>query len=233
VPDENRPDAIALLKADHRNVEDLFAEFKAAKGAAKKQALVEKICAELSGHTVIEEEIFYPACRGKVEDGLLNEGYVEHDGSKVLIAELLAGAPNEEFYDAKVKVLSEQIEHHVHEEEKRSDGIFSQARSAGIDMDELGDLMKARKKALLAEYKTSGIPAPETRTFTGHTLEQGEPVEDRIIGVGQIKGAVKETIGRVTGDAKTQAEGAAERAAGKVQNIVGGAKETIRETVKN
>jgi hemerythrin superfamily protein len=178
VPDENRQDAIALLKVDHRNVEDLFAEFKATKGAAKKQAMVEKICAELSGHSVIEEEIFYPACRGKVEDGLLNEGYVEHDGSKVLIAELLASAPNEEFYDAKVKVLSEQIEHHVHEEERRSDGIFSQARAAGIDMDELGHLMKVRKKALLAEYKTGGIPAPETRTFTGHTLEQGEPVEE-------------------------------------------------------
>ena len=178
MPDEKRLDAIALLKADHRKVEDLFAEFKAAKGAAKKQALVEKICAELSGHTVIEEEIFYPACRGKVEDGLLNEGYVEHDGGKVLVAELLASAPNEEFYDAKVKVLSEQIEHHVHEEEKRSDGIFSQARAAGLDMDELGDLMKGRKKALLAEYKTSGIPAPETRTFTGHTLEQGEPADE-------------------------------------------------------
>src|SRR5271169_6453131 len=79
--------------------------------------------------------------------------------------------------DPKVKVLSEQIEHHVHEEEKRSDGIFSQALAAGLDMDELGDLMKGRKKALLAEYKTSGISAPETRTFTGHTLEQGEPVE--------------------------------------------------------
>jgi len=178
VPDQDRLDAIALLEADHRKVEDLFVEFKAAKGAAKKQALVKEICAELLGHTVIEEEIFYPACRGKVEDGLLNEGYVEHDGSKVLIAELLAGAPNEEFYDAKVKVLSEQIEHHVHEEERRSDGIFSQARAAGLDMDELGDRMKARKEAILAEYKTSGIPAPETRTFTGHTLEQGEPVDE-------------------------------------------------------
>jgi hypothetical protein len=178
MPKETRLDAIAFLKADHRKVEDLFAEFKAAaKGAAKKRALVQMICAELSAHTVIEEEIFYPACRGKVEDGLLNEGYVEHDGSKVLVAELLASAPNEEFYDAKVKVLSEQIEHHVHEEEKRSDGIFSRARAAGLDMDELGDLMKDRKKTLLAEYKTNGIPAPETRTFTGHTLEQGEPVE--------------------------------------------------------
>jgi hypothetical protein len=176
MPGQNHSDAIALLKADHRRIEDLFAEFEAAKGAAKKQALVEKICAELSGHTVIEEEIFYPACRGKVEDGLLNEGYVEHDGSKVLIAELIASAPNEEFYDAKVKVLSEQIEHHVHEEEKPSEGIFFQARAAGLDMNELGNRMQGRKEAILAEYKMSGIPAPETRTFTGHALEQGEPI---------------------------------------------------------
>jgi hemerythrin superfamily protein len=147
-------DAIALLKADHRKVEDLFAEFEAAKGAAKKRALVQQICTELSAHTLIEEEIFYPACRGKVEEGLLNEGYVEHDGSKVLIAELLASAPDEEFYDAKVKVLSEQIEHHVHEEERRSDGLFSQARTAGLDMDELGDRLKVRKDAILAERCT-------------------------------------------------------------------------------
>jgi hemerythrin superfamily protein len=177
MPEEKKLDAIALFEADHRKVEDLFGEFKAANGAAKKRALVERICAELSGHTVVEEEIFYPACRGKVEDDLLNEGYVEHDGAKVLVAELLASAPNEEFYDAKVKVLSEQIEHHVEEEERRSDGIFSQARAAGLDMDRLGELISDRKKALLAEYKTSGIPAPETRTFTGHELEQGEPVE--------------------------------------------------------
>jgi hemerythrin superfamily protein len=178
MPSQNHFDAIALLKADHRKVEDLFAQFEAAKGAAKKHALVEKICAELGAHTVIEEEIFYPACRGKVEKDLLNEGYVEHDGSKVLIAELIASAPNEEFYDAKVKVLSEQIAHHVHEEEKRSEGIFSQAQAGGIDMDELGERLMARKEAILAEYKTSGIPAPETRTFTGHTLEQGEPVDE-------------------------------------------------------
>lgn len=178
MPSQNHFDAIALLKADHRKVEVLFAQFEAAKGAAKKQALVQNICTELSAHTVIEEEIFYPACRGKVEEGLLNEGYVEHDGSKVLIAELIASAPNEEFYDAKVKVLSELIEHHVHEEEKRSEGIFSQARAAGIDMNALGECLMARKEAILAEYKAGGIPAPETRTFTGHTLEQGKPAEN-------------------------------------------------------
>ena len=76
-----------------------------------------------------------------------------------------------------MKVLSEQIEHHVHEGEKRSKGIFSQAQAAGIDMEELGDRLMARKEAILGEYKTSGIPAPETRTFTGHTIEQGEPVD--------------------------------------------------------
>jgi hypothetical protein len=108
---------------------------------------------------------------------LLNEGYVEHDGGKVLIAELIASAPNEEFYDAKVKVLSEQIEHHVDEEEKRSNGIFSQAQAAGIDMDELDDRLMARKEAIPGQYKTSRIPAPETRTFTGDPLEQGEPVD--------------------------------------------------------
>jgi hemerythrin superfamily protein len=178
MPSQNHFDAISVLKADHRKIEDLFTEFKEAKGAAQQKTLVQKICTELSAHTVIEEEIFYPACRGKVEEDLLNEGYVEHDGSKVLIAELLASAPDEEFYDAKVKVLSEQIEHHVHEEERRSDGIFSQARAAGLDMDELGDRMNVRKEAILAEYKTSGIPAPETRTFTGHRLEEGEPVDE-------------------------------------------------------
>jgi hypothetical protein len=78
--------------------------------------------------------------------------------------------------------LSEQIEHHVHEEERRSDGIFSQARAAGLDMEELGDRLRARKEAILAGYKSSGIPAPETRTFTGHTLEQGEPVDENSAG---------------------------------------------------
>jgi hypothetical protein len=166
MPDQSQEDAIALLKADHRKVEDLFGKFEAAKGAAKKQTLVQQICSELSVHTAIEEEIFYPACKGKIDDGLLDEAYVEHDGAKVLITELLAGVPDEDFYDAKVKVLSEQIEHHVHEEEKRSDGMFSQARAAGLDMNELGARMSARKEALLAEFEDNGPSAPATRTLT-------------------------------------------------------------------
>lgn len=179
MPDQRRSDAVALLKADHRKVEDLFAKFEAAKAAAEKQLLVQEFCTELSVHTAIEEEIFYPACKGEIAGRLLNEAHVEHDGAKVLIAELLVSAPSEEFYDAKVKVLSEQIEHHVDEEEKRTDGMFSQARAAGLDMAALGDRMKARKEALLAEFKANGLPSPETRAFTGRMLEQGEPVEGK------------------------------------------------------
>ena len=159
-------DAVALLKADHRKVEDLFAKFKAAKGADKKQRLVTEICSELTIHTMIEEEIFYPACKAEVEENLLEESYVEHDGAKVLIAELEAGDPGEEFYDAKVTVLSEQIKHHVAEEERRSEGLFAQARAAGLDMDDLGARMQARKRELLAKFKAEGVPPPEMRTFT-------------------------------------------------------------------
>lgn len=172
-------DAIALLKADHRKVENLFEKFEKAKGAARKRALAKDICTELSVHTVIEEEIFYPTCKGKVEEDMLDEAYVEHDGAKVLIAELLASTPSADFYDAKMKVLSEQIKHHVHEEEMRAEGLFAQAREAGLDMDALAGRMKARKKALLAEFRTKGLPTPQTRSFTGHKLAQGKPIQKK------------------------------------------------------
>ena len=170
-------DAVALLKADHRKVEGLFESFEKARGAERKAALVAEICTELKIHTAIEEEIFYPACRGKIEEDLLDEAYVEHDAAKKLIAELEASAPDEEFYDAKVKVLSEEIEHHVGEEEKPAEGLFAQARKAGIDMDALGQQLAARKQELLAQIKSGGLPAPETRTFKAAELEQGEPVD--------------------------------------------------------
>jgi hypothetical protein len=171
----DKPDAVALLKADHRKVEDLFEKFEKARSDSVKKSLVEEICTELSVHTVIEEEIFYPACTGKIEEDLVKEAYVEHDGAKVMISELLSSSPGDEFYDAKVKVLSEEIKHHVKEEEHRVDGMFAQARDAGLDMDALGEQLAARKKELLAEFKSKGLPAPKTRSFTGHKLVQGEP----------------------------------------------------------
>lgn len=159
-------DAVALLKADHRKVEELFASFEKASGDGRKQKIAEEICMELTVHAKIEEEIFYPACEGKVEEDMLKEAYVEHDGAKILIAEIEAGGPDDEYYDAKVKVLSEQIEHHVEEEEQRVEGLFSQARKAGVDMDALGAEMAARKAELIANYSKGGTPKPELTTMS-------------------------------------------------------------------
>jgi hemerythrin superfamily protein len=159
-------DAIALLKEDHRTVEKLFKEFESAKGDGRKQKIAQEICLELTVHAKIEEEIFYPACEGKIDDDDLKEAYVEHDGAKVLIAEIESGdGKSDEYFDAKVKVLQEQIEHHVKEEEQRLQGIFSQAKRAGLDMDALGEELAARKQELIAQYKKSGLPKPELTTM--------------------------------------------------------------------
>jgi hypothetical protein len=173
MPAAKEKDAIALLKADHRVVEDLFEKYETAR--AKKADIAEQICMELTIHTMIEEEIFYPACReAGVESEMMDEANVEHDGAKTLIAELEAGSPDDEFYDAKVKVLSEEIKHHVKEEEKRG-GIFSGAREAGMDLAAVGEQLAARKEALMAQFESRGIPAPVTRTMRAPPLEHGQP----------------------------------------------------------
>ena len=151
-------DAIKLLTADHRTVEGLFEDYEKARGAAAKEKLAHKICTELKIHSMIEEEIFYPALRGKIEDDMLDEAVVEHDGAKVLINDIESAEPSEEFYDAKVKVLQEQIEHHVKEEEKQRDSMFAQARKVDVDLDALGSQMAARKAELTKQAKTSGLP---------------------------------------------------------------------------
>lgn len=170
------PDAIALLKADHRKVEELFEKFEKATGDQHKKELAEQICTELSVHTTIEEEIFYPACQGKVEDDLLHESYVEHDGAKVMIAELMESEPSDEFYDAKMTVLSEEIKHHVKEEEKPGKGVFAQIRDSGVDLNELAERLKVRKEELLEEFKSGGLPVPTTRSFKGPKLRYGHTI---------------------------------------------------------
>jgi hypothetical protein len=163
-------DAIALLKADHRKVEGLFEKYESARG--RKADLAKQICMELIIHTMIEEEIFYPACReAGVESDMMDEANVEHDGAKTLIAELENGSPDDEYYDAKVKVLSEEIKHHVKEEEQRG-GIFTEARKAELDLDDLGKRMTARKEELKAQFEAKGLPKPVTLTMTAPPLEQ-------------------------------------------------------------
>jgi len=163
---EANQDAIALLKADHRKVEKLFADFEKARGDGRKERLAKEICLELSVHSMIEEEIFYPACEGKIDEDLLKESYVEHDAAKLLVAEIdAAEGESDEYFDAKVKVLQEEIEHHVKEEEKRETGVFAQARDAELDIDALGEQLAARKQELLATFKASGLPKPELTTM--------------------------------------------------------------------
>jgi hypothetical protein len=158
---EKSMNAIQLLSEDHRTVEQLFDKFESARGASAQQKLVQQLCEELTIHTMIEEEIFYPALRGKVEDDMLNEAMVEHDGAKVLVLDLKSAEPNEEYYKAKVTVLQEQIEHHVREEEKQRDSMFAQARKAGVDLEELGAQLMARKQELQQMAQQGALPDPK------------------------------------------------------------------------
>jgi hypothetical protein len=163
---DGKANAIALLKADHRKVNALFRQAKSEGAAEKKVQLVRQICTELIVHTRLEEEIFYAACReADIEDDLLDEAQVEHDGAKVLIAELLQEQPDAQYYDAKVSVLSEYIKHHVGEEENPGSGIFAKARAAKLDMNALGQRLQSRKEELMQEIKDQGLRPPTLRAL--------------------------------------------------------------------
>ncbi len=142
-------DAIALLKADHEAVSQLFAEFEKTHSVTNKKALVAEMCTALSVHAQIEEEIFYPAVKAALKDKLLvPEATVEHASVKSLIAQLEGVEPDGEMYDAKVKVLSEYVKHHVKEEQNE---MFPKAKASTLDMTELGAQMAARKHELMAQ----------------------------------------------------------------------------------
>ena len=143
------PDALALLKADHELVQDLFDKFEKARTEKQKATLAEQICTELTIHAQIEEEIFYPAVREAIgEDDLMDEADVEHAGAKDLIAQIEASAPGEDHFDAKVTVLGEYIKHHVKEEQSE---MFPKVRESDVDLKELGAEMSARKAELQPE----------------------------------------------------------------------------------
>ncbi|MGS1015696.1 hemerythrin domain-containing protein [Allosphingosinicella humi] len=162
---QGKQDATKLLAEDHRKVEALFDKYEKASGGGRKEKLAREICTELKIHAAIEEEIFYPALRGKIDEADLDEAYVEHDGAKVLINDIEAGEPDDDFYDAKVKVLQEEIEHHVREEEKMNGNIFQQARAAEVDLMALGEEMAARKAELMAKAESEGLPPAQPSTL--------------------------------------------------------------------
>ena len=143
-------DAIALLIEDHKKVKDLFEKFDALSDRSKvnKKKIADQICLELSVHAQVEEEIFYPAVREPIkDDDLMDEAVVEHASAKDLIAQISEMDPGDDLYDAKVKVLSEQIEHHVEEEEGE---MFPKVRKTKVDLVALGEQMAARKAELMA-----------------------------------------------------------------------------------
>ena len=147
----SRSDAIALLKADHRQVETWFEQFEKARTDERKQELATDICKALKVHTQIEEEIFYPAFLEATDDkDMHHEAEIEHDGAKKLIEQIEASGPDDEYYDSKVKVLSEMIKHHVKEEEQ-SGGMFAEARDSDMDLEEIGRQLEARKAELMGE----------------------------------------------------------------------------------
>ena len=129
-------DAIALLKADHKKVSGLFEEFEKARSVTKKKKLVTQICTELKVHTTIEEEIFYPAVKAALRDKeMVPEANVEHASIKDLIAQVEGVEPDGEMYNARVKVMSEFVKHHVKEEQNE---MFPKARKSKLDMTVLG-----------------------------------------------------------------------------------------------
>lgn len=149
---ENAPkaqEATALLKADHKAVDALFEQYESARSATKKKAIVAQICTELTVHAQIEEEIFYPQVKEALKDKeLIPEATVEHATLKELIAQLEMAEPDDEMYDAKVKVLSEYVKHHVKEEQNE---MFPKAKASKLDMQALGEQLQQRKDELLAQ----------------------------------------------------------------------------------
>jgi hemerythrin HHE cation binding domain-containing protein len=150
-----RQDAIALLKADHRQVEGWFSQFEKTNSSSRKQDLAQKICAALKVHAEIEEEIFYPAfLQATEEEDLHHEAAIEHDGAKKLIAQIEGKGPDDEYFDARVTVLSEMIKHHVKEEEQRG-GMFAKARQSDMDLVALGEQLATRKAQLMGGEEDS------------------------------------------------------------------------------
>ncbi len=148
-------DAIALLKADHRQVEEWFSQFEKSNGRARKQQLASHICEALIVHTTMEEEIFYPAfLKATGDKDLHHEAVVEHNGAKQLIAEIRRMSSGDDYFDAKVTVLSEMIKHHVKEEEQPG-GMFAEARKSAMDLHALGEQLLARKKQLQSRPKAA------------------------------------------------------------------------------
>lgn len=165
------PSALDLLEEDHREVEGYFDEYEDLDDDKEKAELATKICLALKVHTQIEEEIFYPQARKTTEDDdLLDEALVEHQGAKHLISQIEEMEVGDDLYDARIKVLGEQIKQHVKEEEEE---LFPEVKSAKMDIEGLGKKLAARKQELIAEL--AGESAPRGRQSVDRAAAGNKP----------------------------------------------------------
>ena len=174
---KSQPLALELMMGDHRKVEQLFKKYEAEKEADEdsRQTLAEQICDELTVHAQVEEELFYPWLRENLSEDkmeLVEEAEVEHQTAKDLIDEIEGADTVDEAFDAKVKVLSEYIQHHVEEEE---DEIFKEVREMKDELDELGEAMTERKAELMEDMGLEEDASPVGRKDSGKASGSGEP----------------------------------------------------------
>lgn len=208
---EQKDDAIDLLKRDHREVENLFAEFGKAAEDDQRIELAQRICSELSIHARVEEELFYPAARdalGHDDASLVYEANVEHASLKQLIGEINGSSVDNEMFTARMQVLKEYVEHHVREEEMR---LMPALRRTVVNLDALGDSIARRKKDLL-EQAESAKTAPSGKRIHVPGIEQ-ETATRGSRGATAPKRSTRKTATRKSAGARTRP--AKRRAAGK------------------
>jgi len=177
--------AISMLKKDHDTVKGLFDKFEDSENATEKQNIISEAVQELKIHATIEEEIFYPALRGELEEDVMNEAEVEHHVARMLIAELDESDDDSEYQNARFKVLAEAVRHHIKEEEGQ---MFPQVKDLDMDLDSLGERMMQRKEELQSE----GVPEDSE-----HGMVSANP--------GKIRERTTMATGTATGERKTTA----------------------------
>lgn len=164
-----------MLAEDHKKVKKMFDQFEKIKEDDAKQMLIEKCCSELTVHAQLEEELFYPALRDRIDDlDLIDEAEVEHATAKQLISELSSMQPGDALYEAKFTVLGEYVKHHIEEEEKE---IFAKAKKSGLDLEAMAEEAKERKAQLREEL---GLDLQEQEE-KGPELAQEKPARRRSV----------------------------------------------------
>jgi len=149
-------DAIALLKADHRHIDDLLAEFAKSRWPLRRQSVADALCTMLKIHIALEQDIFFPAFRGRLADEMLDRAHAEDDSASLLIRLIESANPRDEAYATRVRTLADSIRRHIHAKERFIHGLFARCRKAGVDLVSLRDAMIERKREMLAQGRFSG-----------------------------------------------------------------------------